>query len=285
MDHILNRIGNIGIVPVVKINHEEETLPVAQALLDGGIDTMEITFRSEHTIYAIKEISKKFPEMLIGAGTVGSVQQAIDAVEAGATFIVTPGFNHDVAKWCVDNKVVIIPGIGTPTEIETALSYGITNMKLFPAVIMGGDKFIKDISGPYPHVRIMPTGGINMNNMHDYLKLKNVIAIGGSFMLPNDLIANKEWDRLKDLSQASVQAMLQLKVEALHSSHINTQALELVDAITFADNREQIELSTPYLERTHYHLSKSNKNIRLNDKTLIIEQDDKTTIHIKERNI
>lgn len=283
MDNILKRISNIGIVPVVKINHEDETLPLAQALLAGGIDTMEITFRSEHTLYAIKEISKAFPEILIGAGTVGTVQQAKDAVDAGATFIVTPGFNHDVAKWCVDNKVLIIPGIGTPTEIETALSYGITNMKLFPAVIMGGDKFIKDISGPYPQVRIMPTGGINQSNMNDYLKLNNVIAIGGSFMLPNDVIANKQWDHIEHLSKEAVQAMLQLKVETFHSKQINTQTLELVSSLTFSDANDLIELSTPYLERTHYHLAKTANDIKVANKTLTIEQDHKTTITIKER--
>lgn len=283
MKSILDRLSNIGIVPVVKINHEDESLPVAKALLDGGIDTMEITFRSEHTIHAIKAISKAYPEILMGAGTVGSIQQAKDAVEAGAIFIVTPGFNHEVVKWCIENNVLVIPGIGTPTEIETALSYGITSMKLFPAATMGGDKFIKDISGPYANVRIMPTGGINMVNMHDYLKLSNVIAIGGSYMLPNDLIANKDWDALTELSRQSVKSMLQLKIERIESNLIDVPSFSLMDSTQFSSEGEVIELSTPYLERAFYHLSKDHAEATLNNNIITLHKNGKTKLVIKER--
>lgn len=282
MNPIIERISNIGIVPVVRIDNAEDSLPIAKALLDGGIDTMEITFRSEHTIHAMKEISKHYPQILIGAGTVSSVQQAKDAVEAGSVFIVTPGFNTEVVQWCVDNNVIVIPGIGTPTEIETALSYGITNMKLFPAATMGGDKFIKDISAPYPQVRIMPTGGINMNNMHDYLKLKNVIAIGGSFMLPNDLIQNKDWDALAALSKATIKAMLSLNTKTIQLPKLNTTALDYINEVSFKDEDQLIELSTPYLNRAHYHLAKQESNISESEDKLVIK-DDNYTITIEER--
>lgn len=284
MESIMNRLHNIGIVPVVKISNEIDSLPIAKSLLDGGIDTMEITFRSDHAIYAMKEISKAYPEILVGAGTVSSVAQAKEAVEAGCKFIVTPGFNTQVVEWCIENNVVIIPGIGTPTEIETALAYGITSMKLFPAATMGGDKFIKDISGPYPQVKIMPTGGISVSNMHDYLKLKSVIAIGGSFMLPNDLIESKDWDALKDLSENAIKEMLDLRVEKVASHLIHSNALKLVKDTVFESDSEVLVLSTPYLDRALYHIQKTNPEAVLTNGSITITNDKGIQILIKERN-
>lgn len=283
MNEQIKRLGNIGIVPVVKINKQEDTLPTAKALLNGGIDCMEVTFRSEHTIYAIEKITKEYPEIFVGAGTVSSVKQAQDAVAAGAEFIVTPGLNIPVIEWCKENDVIIVPGIGTPSEIEIALSYGISDVKLFPAATMGGDKFIKDVSGPYPELRIMPTGGINAKNMHDYLKLSNVIAIGGSFMLPNDLISEGKWDELEALSKNAVKALLDLKVvEIVQPEATDASISSWIAETTLSHGPKQtIVLDTPYLDRVAYHLGKDNKVVN-NNGVLTIEQENHKII-IKER--
>ncbi|WP_323617067.1 bifunctional 4-hydroxy-2-oxoglutarate aldolase/2-dehydro-3-deoxy-phosphogluconate aldolase [Erysipelothrix rhusiopathiae] len=224
MSEVLNRVEKIGIVPVVKITEIEDALPMAQALYNGGIDCMEITFRSEFALPGIEIIAKELPDMLIGAGTVSSVSQAETAIKAGAQFIVTPGFNHDVVKWCVENDVLILPGISTASELETAISYGLTNVKFFPAESSGGAKKIKDLSAPYADITFMPTGGINAKNMHDYLALPCINAIGGSFMLPADAIAGKDWDTVERLSREAVDALL--SYELIHIGFNNNTSEE-----------------------------------------------------------
>ena len=283
MEDKLRRLSNIGIVPVVKINAEEESLPLAKALKDGGIDCMEITFRSNHTIHAIKVITENMPEILVGAGTVANVEQAKEAVKAGASFIVTPGLNIPVIEWCIQEGVLIIPGVATPTEIETALSYGLHNLKLFPAETMGGAKFIKDISGPYPQVRIMPTGGISTANMHDYLKLKNVIAIGGSFMLPNDVILAQDWASIEALSKDAVKSLLDITTESITlnlDSSLNS-VLPMLSPQVALGKDTKIELSTPYLSRSVYHLGKDN-TLNVEEGSVKFETNEATVI-LRER--
>ncbi len=287
METILKRVENIGIVPVVKITDESQSIPLAQALSKGGIDIMEITFRSEHAISAIKAISKSNPEILLGAGTVSTAQQAADAVAAGANFIVTPGFNHEVVQWCVDNKVLALPGIQTPSEIETALSYGIKNVKFFPAATSGGPQFLKDISGPYAHVRVMPSGGINKNNMHDYLGLKNVVAVGGSFMLPQDKIENHEWQVIEDLSKSAIQALLDLKlVEAtLNKSNDDSFLEELNHLVSYeftSSNEQTLVFETPYIEAAAYQFAKS-YDVKHIDSTSFSISDSKNSVIIKQK--
>ena len=169
MESYMNRISNTGIVPVVKILEKEDAYPLAKALLNGGIDVIEVTYRSEHATSAIQTISEQLPDMLVGAGTVLSVEQAKEAVEAGAKFIITPGFNTKVVQWCLDHDVEVYPGVSTASEVEMALSMGLTQLKFFPAESSGGAKKLKDLSAPYANVHFMPTGGINTKNMHDYL--------------------------------------------------------------------------------------------------------------------
>ncbi|MEG2909006.1 MAG: bifunctional 4-hydroxy-2-oxoglutarate aldolase/2-dehydro-3-deoxy-phosphogluconate aldolase [Erysipelotrichaceae bacterium] len=204
----LERIENIGIVPVVKISKASDALPLAFALYKGGIDCAEITFRSDYALEAIKTINKALPDMLLGAGTIRNVAQAKEAIDAGASFIVTPGFNHEVVKWCIEHNVLVMPGISSATELETALSYGLTNVKFFPAQSSGGAQKIKDLSGPYPQIKFMPTGGINAENMHEYLSLPSVIAIGGSFMLPQASIDDGDFETIELLSKQAVKSLL-----------------------------------------------------------------------------
>ena len=208
MSKHIERISQIGIVPVVKITNKEDALPLATALYEGGLDVAEITFRSEFARDAIETIHKELPDMLVGAGTVLTIDQAKAAVDAGAAFIVSPGFNEKVVAWCVENDIDIYPGVSSASEVELAMSYGLKDLKFFPAQSSGGAKKIKDFSGPYQGISFMPTGGINTSNMHEYLSLPNVSAIGGSFMLPNDLIAAKDWEGIKALCQNAVKQML-----------------------------------------------------------------------------
>lgn len=208
MNIYLDKLEKIGIVPVVKILDEKDSLPLARALKDGGIDCMEITFRSDFALQAIEIITKNEPDILIGAGTVTSKEQAQSAVNAGARFIVTPAFNKEVIEWCIREDILILPGVSTATELEMALQYGLTHLKFFPAESSGGVAKLRDFAGPYPNVKFMPTGGINLNNLHDYLGLTNVMAIGGSFMLKNEIVEAKDWQEVTRLCTHSMKMML-----------------------------------------------------------------------------
>lgn len=224
MNKHMERISQIGIVPVVKIMAKEDALPLAQALYNGGLDVAEITFRSEHAKYAIQTIHQALPDMLVGAGTVLSVEQAQEAVDAGAAFIVSPGFNEKVVAWCIDHDIDVYPGVSSASEVELAMSYGLKDLKFFPAQSSGGAKKIKDFSGPYQELSFMPTGGINMNNMHEYLSLPNVSAIGGSFMLPNDLVNAKDWDGIEALCKEAVKHMLDYQLIHIGINSENEEA-------------------------------------------------------------
>ncbi len=208
MNALLQRISDIGIVPVVKITDPDDALPLAEALCDGGIDVMEITFRTAYATQAIKAIHEAYPDIVLGAGTVSDVKQAEEAVKAGASFIVTPGFNERVVAWAIEHEITILPGVSTASEIETALTYGLDTLKFFPAESSGGWQKLKDLSAPYPQVKFLPTGGINENNMHSYLQLSNVIAIGGSFMLDQSAIAEKNWYHIRVATSQAVKTML-----------------------------------------------------------------------------
>ena len=181
---VMERIGNAGLVPVVVIEDANDAADAAKALLAADLDIMEITMRTEAGIEAIKNVRKSFPEMLVGAGTVLSVDKAKEAVAAGAQFIVTPGFNPPVVKWCVENNIPITPGCVTPTEIDMALSYGIQILKFFPADVYGGVKGCKALYGPYKvaGVSFIPTGGVNNDNLPEFANQPFIHAVGGGWL-------------------------------------------------------------------------------------------------------
>ena len=191
--------GTCPVVPVVVIQKLEDTVPTLQALCDGGVPVAEITFRTACAADAIREGVKKFPEMNIGAGTVINGEQAKAALEAGAKFIVSPGLSAEVAKICEEAGVPYLPGCVTPTEIMQALSLGITTLKFFPANVYGGLKALKALSAPFPQVRFLPTGGVDLTNINEFLEFDKIVAIGGSFMMKGDIVANcKEmWATIK----------------------------------------------------------------------------------------
>lgn len=178
------------VIPVVVINDEKETIQILSKLREGGINCAEITFRTACAKEAIAIGTKAFEDMNIGAGTVINAEQAKSAVQAGAKFIVSPGFSDEVARYCTDEKIQYYPGCVTPTEIMRALSYGLNVVKFFPAGVYGGLKAMKALSAPFPQVRFIPTGGVDLSNLKEYLDFDKVYAVGGSFMMKGDIVKN-----------------------------------------------------------------------------------------------
>ncbi len=208
MDKILEKIGELGIVPVVKIEKAEDALPLGKALLDGDLPIAEITFRTSAAEESIKSLTRELPELLVGAGTVLTIEQAKKAVSAGAKFIVSPGFNPEVVDYCIENDIPITPGINNPTQIEMALERGIEVVKFFPAEASGGLSLLKSMSAPYTEIKFIPTGGINQNNLSSYLSNDKVLACGGSWMVKPELISSGNFDEITRLTKEAVSTML-----------------------------------------------------------------------------
>jgi len=208
MDYILTKISQLGIIPVVKIEDATDAVPLAKALIEGGLPVAEITFRTQAAEQAIKNIVSHTPEVLVGAGTVLSTEQAEKAVNAGAKFIVSPGFNPEVVKFCIDKGVPVTPGCSNPTDIEMAIGFGLSVVKFFPAEACGGIKALKSISGPYSGIKFIPTGGINADNLNDYLSFDKILACGGSWMVKSDLIKEGRFDEITKLTKETVKRML-----------------------------------------------------------------------------
>ena len=200
MNQILEQLGTYGIVPVVVLQDAAKAEPLAEALCKGGLACAEVTFRTDAAEESIRIMSEKFPEMLVGAGTVLTTEQADRAVKAGAKFIVSPGLNPEVVKWCQAHEVPVIPGIVTPTEMEQAIGLGLTMVKFFPAEPAGGISMIKAMAAPYTGIRFMPTGGINAKNLEDYLSCDKILCCGGSWMVKGDLVKAGEFDKIRELT-------------------------------------------------------------------------------------
>ena len=181
---------NVKVVPVVVIKELEDTIPTLQALVDGNLPVAEITFRTACAEEAIRLGVKTFPNMYIGAGTVINVEQAKRAIDAGAKFIVSPGLSNEVAEYCVKNGITYYPGCVTPTEIMKAISYGLKVVKFFPAQVYGGLKAIKALAGPFPQIKFLPTGGVDANNLKEFLDCDKIYAVGGSWMMKGDIVKN-----------------------------------------------------------------------------------------------
>jgi 2-dehydro-3-deoxyphosphogluconate aldolase/(4S)-4-hydroxy-2-oxoglutarate aldolase len=207
MQEILETLGNLGVVPVVKIERADEAIPLGNALIAGGLPCAEITFRTDAAEEAIRQIATELPQIAIGAGTVLSAEQAEKAVAAGARYIVSPGFDPKVVDWCLTHDVAVTPGVATPTEINMALDKGLNILKFFPAEALGGFKTLKALAAPYVGVKFIPTGGINSKNLADYLSLPAVHACGGSWLVASKLISVGEFveiTRLAEEAQAIV---------------------------------------------------------------------------------
>lgn len=201
MNEILKQIGLTGIVPVVVLNNAADAMPLAESLIKGGLPCAEVTFRTDAAEESIRTIAKNFPDMLVGAGTVLSVEQVKRAVGAGAKFIVSPGLNPKVVEYCIKKGYPVTPGIMTPTELEMALGLGLDVVKFFPAENAGGLKMIKAMSAPYTMMKFMPTGGINSTNVRDYLACDKILACGGSWMVKGDLINSGNFAEIENLTR------------------------------------------------------------------------------------
>lgn len=209
MDELLKQFRRMRILPVIVIDDPDDAVPLAQALSEGGLPCAEITFRTPRAAEALRVIAQECPEVLVGAGTVLTPQRAREAYEAGARFIVTPGFNPAVVDHCLEHNVPVFPGVCTPTEVEAALQKGLDVLKFFPAEPMGGASFLKAMSAPYSMVEFIPTGGVNLNNLPTYLALKNVVACGGSWLAPQQWIRAKEFGRIREETERAVQSIRQ----------------------------------------------------------------------------
>ena len=208
MNAVLDKISKIGIVPVVKINRAEDALPLANALCAGGLPCAEITFRTDAAAEAIKIMTEHFPQMCVGAGTVLTTGQVDAAIAAGAQFIVSPGLNPRIVRYCIEKKIPITPGTSSPSELEQAIELGLDVVKIFPAEQSGGLAKIKAMAAPYTNMKFMPTGGIHAGNLNSYLDFDRVIACGGSWMVPGGLIDAGSFTEIEQLVRDAVRTML-----------------------------------------------------------------------------
>lgn len=207
MNKITEQIYHIGIVPVVVLNNAENAVPLAKALKNGGIPTAEVTFRTPAAKESIRRITENVPGIIVGAGTVTSVEMAKQALEAGAKYIVSPGFNPKVVKFCLEQNVPVLPGVSSPTEIEAAMDLGLTVLKFFPAEQNGGCKMLKALASPYQNIKFIPTGGVGLKNLNEYLNLPNVLACGGSWICPASMVDAQKFEEIEALCRQAVLSM------------------------------------------------------------------------------
>lgn len=209
---VMERAAACGIVPVIVLDEVSQAVPTARALLAGGIDMMEITFRTAAARDSIAAVAREVPEMLVGAGTVVNLEQLDAALDAGAKFIVSPGSDEAIIAACVAKGVPIFPGVVTPSELMIGLRHGLTVFKFFPAENYGGLKTIKALSGPFPQVKFIPTGGISEKNAAEYFASNRILAVGGSWMAPGDLIKSGNYD---EITRKSAEASALAKTDRL----------------------------------------------------------------------
>ena len=196
MTEMMKQLQKIGIIPVVVLNDAKDALPLAECLMEGGLPCAEVTFRTAAAEESIRRMAKAYPDMIVGAGTVLTCEQADRAIDAGAKFIVSPGFNPKVTEYVLKKGIPMSPGICTPTEIEAALQFDLDVVKFFPAEPSGGLKMIKALAAPYVGLSFMPTGGINANNVRDYLAYDRIVACGGSWMVSGALVKEGKFDEI-----------------------------------------------------------------------------------------
>ena len=279
---IIKELSLIGIVPVIAIDDSKDASALARTLCKGGLPCAEVTFRTDAAEESIRIMASEYPKMIVGAGTVLTTEQADRAMNAGAKFLVSPGLNPEVVKYCTEKGYPIVPGCATPSDIERAISLGLDTVKFFPAEAAGGLPMIKAMSAPYGKIKFMPTGGIGEGNLNDYLSFNKIFACGGSWMVPKKLVSAGEFDKIEKLTRDAVSAMLGIK---LHHIGINSDsenaraAAETFGVILGLDTREtdisvwcgdkvevmtdpikgsvgHIALSVNYVDRAVYHLTR-----------------------------
>lgn len=247
MNDVLEKLSAIGIVPVIKIDDVEKAVPLAKALVAGGIPCAEVTFRTEEAEEAIKRMAAEVPEMLVGAGTILTPEQADRAIAAGSKFLVSPGLNPKVVKHCIDKGYLITPGTSNPSDVEVAIELGLDVVKFFPAEAAGGINMIKSMAAPYTKMKFMPTGGINAGNLNNYLSFNKIICCGGSWMVKDDLIKNGEFDKITELCKEAVATMLGFEV-----AHIG---------INTADEKAALEVAEKFNQYFNFPIKNGNSAV------------------------
>ena len=211
MKTIAEQFYEYGVVPVVVLEEAKDALPLAKALVEGGLPCAEVTFRTEAAEESIRLMSEKYPEMLVGAGTVLTTKQVDRAAAAGAKFIVSPGFDPEIVDYCLEKKIPVFPGCITPSEVAQAVKRGLEVVKFFPAEQAGGVAMIKAMAAPYTMVKFMPTGGISAKNLKDYLSFGKILCCGGSWMVKGDMIRNGEFDKIRELAKEAVELVASIR--------------------------------------------------------------------------
>ena len=208
---VLDRLHGCGVVPVVVLDDVKDAVATAKALLAGGVDVMEITFRTAAAADSIKAVAENCPDMLVGAGTVITLEQCKQAVECGAKFIVSPGFDEEVVRWCVERSVPITPGCVTPSEIMAAMKLGLTVVKFFPAGVYGGLSAMKALSGPFGGIKFIPTGGVNSHNIGEFIAAPFIHAVGSSWVCPKADIAAGNFEKITTLCKQARAAIQEVR--------------------------------------------------------------------------
>ncbi len=283
MNKVVEELGKIGIVPVIALDDAKDAEPLAKALIEGGLPCAEVTFRTEAAEESIKIMSEKYPELIVGAGTVLTPEQADRAMAAGSKFIVSPGLNPKVVKHCIDKGYPIVPGTSNPSDVETAIELGLDTVKFFPAEAAGGLKMIKSMAAPYTKMHFMPTGGINADNLKSYLDFNKIVCCGGSWMVKKDMVTAGDFEGIKNLTKQAVDTMLGFEVRHVGVNLASAdEADELADTLNDMFSFEKkvgnssifsgtgfelmkkpgrgtnghIAIATNYIERAIYHLEK-----------------------------
>lgn len=283
MNKVVEELGKIGIVPVIALDDAKDAEPLAKALNEGGLPCAEVTFRTEAAEESIKIMSEKYPELIVGAGTVLTPEQADRAMAAGSKFIVSPGLNPKVVKHCLDKGYPIVPGTSNPSDVETAIELGLDTVKFFPAEAAGGLKMIKSMAAPYTKMHFMPTGGINADNLKSYLDFNKIVCCGGSWMVKKDMVTAGDFEGIKNLTKQAVDTMLGFEVRHVGVNLASAdEADELADTLNDMFSFEKkvgnssifsgtgfelmkkpgrgtnghIAIATNYIERAIYHLEK-----------------------------
>ncbi len=233
MNPILEQISKIGLVPVIKLDDPDKAVDLARALKKGGIPVAEVTFRAAGADRAIRNIARELPDVLVGAGTVITVDQVKQAVDAGAKYIISPGFDPEVVSYCVEHNIT--PGVTNPSEVSQATKMGLEVVKFFPAEAAGGLKVLKALAGPFPKMRFIPTGGINPDNLNEYLAFNKILACGGSWMVPGKLVDACDWDGITALAKEAVLKMLGAELR-----HIGINCADKDEAALVAARFEQL---------------------------------------------
>ncbi len=215
---ILNKkIAEFGVVPVVVLEDAKDAKPLAEALVKGGLPCAEVTFRTDAAEESIRIMAKEYPDMLVGAGTVLTTGQVDRAINTGAKFIVSPGFDAEIVDYCIKNEIPVFPGCITPSEVAQAVKRGLSIVKFFPAEKFGGVDTIKALAAPYTDVKFMPTGGVNARNLKDYLSCDKIVCCGGSWMVKSDLVKAGDFEKIHELTAEAVQLVKSIRMQSIKS--------------------------------------------------------------------